>query len=96
VVLGQAFGIPAFAVDTHVGRVCHRLGLAESPDPRKVEEAVTALLDPSLWVQAHLLLIRHGRKTCTARNPRCEECAVRKLCPYPERERAKARKRERK
>jgi endonuclease-3 len=83
VVLGQAFGIPAFAVDTHVSRVCCRLGFAKSPDPREVEDAVTVLLDSALWVPAHLLLIRHGRKTCSARNPRCPECPVRELCRWP-------------
>lgn len=84
VVLAQAFGLPAFAVDTHVGRVCRRLGFASSSDPRAVEEAVTALLPPGDWVEAHLLLIRHGRVTCTARKPRCPACPVRALCPWPD------------
>lgn len=84
VVLGQAFGIPAFAVDTHVGRVCRRLGFAASRAPRAVEDAVTALLPPAAWVEAHLLLIRHGRVTCTARRPRCPACPVRALCPWPD------------
>ena len=83
VVLGQGFGVPAFAVDTHVGRVCQRLGFAETPDPRQVEQAITPLLDPSLWVEAHLLLIRHGRRTCKARAPRCPQCPVRELCRWP-------------
>jgi endonuclease-3 len=84
VVLGQAFGVPAFAVDTHVGRVCRRLGFASSSVPRAVEEAVTELLPPAGWVEAHLLLIRHGRVTCTARRPRCPACPVRDLCPWPD------------
>lgn len=83
VVLAQGFGVPAFAVDTHVGRVCRRMGFADSPEPRKVEEEVTALLEPSSWLRAHLLLIRHGRRTCSARGPRCPECPVRELCPWP-------------
>jgi endonuclease-3 len=84
VVLGQAFGEPAFAVDTHVGRVCHRLGFSTKPDPLEVERRVTALLAPGRWAAAHLVLIRHGRDTCTARSPKCPECPVRRLCPWPE------------
>lgn len=84
VVLGQAFGIPAFAVDTHVGRVCWRLGFSASRDPRGVEDVVAGLLPPQRWVEAHLLLIRHGRVTCTARKPRCRECPVRHLCRWPD------------
>jgi endonuclease-3 len=83
VVLGQGFGTPAFPVDTHVARVCHRLGFSTSRDPRRVEERVTALFEPSCWVLAHLLLIRHGRRTCTARGPKCPGCSVRRLCPWP-------------
>ncbi len=83
VVLGQAFGVPAFAVDTHVGRVCERLGLAPSRQPSEVERRVTALLPPGQWVEAHLLLIRHGRETCSARRPRCPVCPVAPLCPWP-------------
>jgi endonuclease-3 len=84
VVLAQGFGVPAFAVDTHVGRVCRRLGFSASPEPRAVEEAVTRLLEPGLWLRAHLLLIRHGRRTCLARGPRCPQCPVRALCPWPD------------
>ena len=83
VVLGQAFDVPAFAVDTHVGRVCHRLGFSASSEPREVERRVTALLAPECWTSAHLLLIRHGRRTCAARRPLCGECPVRSLCAWP-------------
>lgn len=86
VVLGQAFDVPAFPVDTHVGRVCRRLGFSPTPGPREVERRVTPLLDPSEWTEAHLLLIRHGRQTCTARKPRCPGCPVRDLCPWPDKE----------
>ena len=83
VVLGQAFGIPAFPVDTHVGRVCQRLGLAASREPRVVEQAVTRLLPEEQWNQGHLLFIYHGRGTCTARAPRCGTCPLDDLCPWP-------------
>ncbi len=85
VVLAQAFGIPAFPVDTHVGRVCHRLGFAPRPEPRTVEEAVTPLLPPGRWNLAHLLLIRHGREVCHARRPACNRCPVARWCPWPHR-----------
>jgi endonuclease-3 len=83
VVLAQGFGVPAFAVDTHVGRVSRRLGFTKSDNPVKVEQAMTALLKPEKWASAHLTLIRHGRTVCKAPKPLCESCPVRKLCPYP-------------
>jgi endonuclease-3 len=81
VVLGQGFGVPAFAVDTHVGRVCTRLGFARRPDPKEVEERIVAILDFPQWVDAHLLFIHHGRRVCTARKPSCPDCPVAALCP---------------
>ncbi len=84
VVLAQAFGIPAFAVDTHVGRVMMRLGFADTKDPVKVEDAATALIPPERWGSAHLLLIRHGRTVCKARSPECGACPVEKDCRWNE------------
>lgn len=84
VVLAQAFAVPAFAVDTHIGRVCWRLGFAESKDPLEVERRVTGILEADRWAAAHLILIRHGRQVCHARRPRCPECPVRNLCPWPD------------
>ncbi|MDF1552006.1 MAG: endonuclease III [Deferrisomatales bacterium] len=81
VVLGQGFGVPAFAVDTHVGRVCARLGFAPRAEPRMVERSITALLAPSHWAEAHLLFIHHGRRTCAARKPDCLHCPLGALCP---------------
>jgi endonuclease-3 len=84
VVLAQAFDVPAFAVDTHVGRVCTRLGFSASPDPKVTETELTALLDPSRWSVGHLMLVLHGRRTCKARKPDCLHCPVEKLCPWPD------------
>jgi endonuclease-3 len=81
VVVNQAFGTPALPVDTHVGRVSRRLGLTREEDPRKVEEAISALLPERLWGRTHLLLIWHGRLTCEARRPHCSRCVVLDLCP---------------
>ena len=84
VVLAQAFYVPAFAVDTHVGRVSTRLGFSTSPDPKVTEKMVTAILDSSRWSLGHLLLVLHGRRTCKARKPDCKSCPVEKLCPWPD------------
>jgi endonuclease-3 len=80
VVLSNAFGQPALAVDTHVLRVSNRLGLARGKDPLKVEEQLCQLLPNKLWGQAHHWLIWHGRKICKAQKPLCGECALRGRC----------------
>lgn len=81
VVLAYAFGIPAMAVDTHVGRVANRLGLANSQNPVKIEQQLCALIPMERWADAHHWLIWHGRKVCHAQRPDCPGCVVRELCP---------------
>jgi endonuclease III len=81
VVLGVAFGIPGFAVDTHVRRLTRRLGLTKSTDPVKIEAAVTRLIPPSEWTGFSLRLILHGRRICLARVPRCPDCVLNDFCP---------------
>lgn len=83
VVLGNAFGIPAIAVDTHVFRVSQRLGLARANDPERIHDQLCQVLSQPEWTQATHLLITHGRRTCQARKPDCPRCAVRPLCPWP-------------
>lgn len=83
VVLAVAFEDAAFAVDTHVFRVAHRLGLTLGTTPRQVEEDVTALIPREDWRHAHHWLILHGRAICKAPTPRCNECPLNKLCPTP-------------
>ena len=83
VVLGNAFGEQAIAVDTHVFRVSQRLGLARSNDPDEVHDQLTAVLPRASWTQATHLLQAHGRRICLARKPRCPVCPVRRLCPWP-------------
>ncbi len=80
VVMSVAFEGPAFAVDTHVFRVAHRLGLTLGATPRAVEDDVTKLLPPEQWRHAHHWLILHGRAVCKAPTPRCEDCPV-TICP---------------
>ncbi len=80
VVLSVAFEGAAFAVDTHVFRVSHRLGLTLGKTPRDVEEDVTKLVPPDQWRHAHHWLILHGRETCKAPTPQCHACPV-TMCP---------------
>lgn len=82
VVLGDAFNIPGFPVDTHVKRVLYRLGVTDSEDPEKIEAEVNSAIASEYWVNLSHMLIMHGRDTCAARNPRCEDCLLRGLCRY--------------
>jgi endonuclease-3 len=81
VVLNELRIEPAIAVDTHVFRVSHRLGLSTGKTPDHVEADLMAIVPEPLKTRAHHWLILHGRYTCTARRPRCEECPVADLCP---------------
>lgn len=82
VVLSNAFGIPAFAVDTHVFRVCNRLGLCKADNVAETEKQMTRIIPKEKWGQAHHWLIWHGRRLCKARNPLCLDCELKDLCPY--------------
>lgn len=82
VVLSNAFGVPSIAVDTHVFRVSNRLGLAESDKVLEVEKQLQKELPKKEWTLMHHLLIFHGRRCCTARNPKCEECPLSHICKY--------------
>ena len=88
VVLGNAFGVPALAVDTHVTRVSQRLGLTRATDPERIHDDLCALIPRAMWTRATHLLIIHGRRTCAARKPDCPRCPVRLLCPWPGKTRA--------
>jgi endonuclease III len=81
IVLGNAFGRQAIAVDTHVKRVTHRLGWATSEDPDKIEFELMEVIPRDRWTQSCHQLIFHGRTICVAKNPRCNACPVTKLCP---------------
>ncbi|MEM7737539.1 MAG: endonuclease III [Deinococcota bacterium] len=81
VVLASAFGRPAIAVDTHVGRLARRMKLSKHDNPDKVEADLEKLLPEEDWIFAHHALILHGRRVCNARTPKCSECSVCELCP---------------
>ncbi len=84
VVLNELDIEPAIAVDTHVFRVSHRLGLSVAKTPDKVEAELMAKIPERFLTRAHHWLILHGRYTCLARRPRCESCLVSDLCPSRE------------
>jgi endonuclease-3 len=83
VVLAEAFGLPAIAVDTHVARVSRRLGLTESPDPVKIEADLKGLFPEEEWPHLSMRMIQFGREVCDARRPLCPECELNPLCPWP-------------
>jgi endonuclease-3 len=92
VVLGNAFGVPALAVDTHVFRVSQRLGLARANDAEAVHEQLCRVIPRRDWTRATHLLILHGRRTCRARRPDCPGCPVREMCPWTGKTAARPRK----
>lgn len=82
VILGNAFGIPAIAVDTHVTRLSGRLDFSKETDPNKIERDLMDLCPESEWTFLSHGLILHGRVVCQARKPRCPSCTLDALCPW--------------
>lgn len=81
VVLGNAFGVPSIAVDTHVGRLSRRLGWTAEEDPVAVEAVLQSLFPRKEWTMLSHRLIFHGRRCCRARSPQCGQCPVARWCP---------------
>lgn len=81
VVLGNAFDVPGFPVDTHVGRVLRRLGLTTQTDAVAVEREITARVKKKEWTMFSHRLIFHGRRVCHSRRPACGECVLARRCP---------------
>ncbi len=82
VVLAEAWGDPAIAVDTHVKRVAQRLGLTANSDPVKIERDLKELYLKQTWAGISMRFIQFGRDTCDARKPRCWDCPLRDRCPF--------------
>lgn len=83
VVEAVAFHRPAMPVDTHVFRVADRIGLVtDAKTPLETEKQLVKNIPPEILSKAHHWLILHGRYTCTARKPKCEECGIRSYCRY--------------
>ena len=81
IILGNAFGQQAIAVDTHVKRVTHRLGWAKSDDPDKIEFELMEVIPQNRWTLGCHQIVFHGRRVCMAKKPKCSICPVNKLCP---------------
>nr|WP_312214775.1 endonuclease III [Clostridioides sp.] len=82
VVLSNAFGKPAIAVDTHVFRVSNRIGIVDGPTPEKTEFALMKAIPKDRWSKSHHTLIFHGRRMCKARKPECENCNITEYCNF--------------
>lgn len=80
VVMSNAFGYPAFAVDTHVQRVSNRIGLARSENVSGTEKQLMENFDRNDWTKMHHILIFHGRNICHARKPDCGNCPIEDIC----------------
>lgn len=90
VVLNVAYGEPTMAVDTHVFRVSHRIGLVKNQKtPLKTELALLKCIPKKYLTYAHHWLILHGRYTCKARKPLCQECCIHDLCEYQDKNTSK-------
>lgn len=81
VVLGNAFGKPGIACDTHVIRLSRRLGLSANSDPVKLEFDLAEILPKRIWTEFSHALVLHGRNVCKARRPDCASCRIAKFCP---------------
>jgi endonuclease-3 len=82
IVLSSGFNkAEGIAVDTHVKRLSHRLGLSKEKNPDKIEQDLLKLLPQKYWIDFNYMLVIHGRKTCQARKPDCPECVLISFCP---------------
>ncbi len=82
VVISNAFGQDAIAVDTHVFRVTNRIGIVKAKNVEDTEQELMKKIPKSLWSEAHHWFILHGRRVCKARNPLCDICDIRQYCIY--------------
>ena len=82
IVLGHGYGIvEGIAVDTHVMRLAQRLGLTKEKDRNRIERDLMEITPKRYWILLSDILILHGRKTCNARNPKCDKCSLNSICP---------------
>ena len=81
VILGNAFDIPGITCDTHVIRLSRRLGLSDHRDAVKLEYDLAEIVPERNWTMFSHLIIFHGRNTCKARRPLCDECVISDYCP---------------
>ena len=82
VVLNVVWGEHTMPVDTHLLRICPKIGLAQGDTPEKVEKSLLERIPDEFMEHAHHWLILHGRYVCTARNPKCENCLINDICQH--------------
>ncbi len=82
IVLTQGFGIPAIAVDTHVFRICNRIGLIKAKDPDKAEAALKDIVPEKLQVEFNPVMVEFGKNICKPVSPKCDICPVSSYCDY--------------
>ncbi len=82
VILNVVYGQPTMPVDTHLLRICPKIGLAQGTKPEEVEASLLKRIPQEYMMHAHHWLILHGRYTCTARNPKCTECIINDICKH--------------
>lgn len=82
VVLSEGFKKNAFAVDTHVFRVSHRLSLSKAKTADKTEFDLKQVFDENLWSEIHFYMVLFGRYICKSQRPKCEECKLKQYCQY--------------
>ena len=88
IVLGNSFGQQTIGVDTHVMRLSQRLDLTKKTDPDKIETELTAIVPQKQRVRFCHLMQYHGRRVCLAKKPKCPECTVKDICPFPKKTKA--------
>ena len=79
-IVGEIYGTPAVVVDTHCKRVMKRIGITESDDPAKVEKDIMKVFPEEQWISIGHLSVDLGRKYCTAKSPKCDECPLSSFC----------------
>lgn len=84
VLLGTWYGIPGIVVDTHCGRINRRLGFTKNDDPVKIEHDIMKILPSEIWTDYSMIMVHHGRALCQSRKPKCSQCPIRELCPFPD------------
>jgi len=80
ILLAFSFGVPAIGVDTHVARVCKRLGISKTENPKEVEKAIKVICEKEYWINFFSGLILHGRYICTAKFAHCDSCFLNDIC----------------
>ena len=79
-IVGEIYGTPAVVVDTHCKRVMKRIGITDSSDPAKVEKDIMKFFPEEQWISLGHLSVDIGRKYCTAKSPKCDECPLKSFC----------------